>query len=184
AYVIGLLLLVITIIGIPIAVIWAFGFFLVGFAALLFGFTAVARSTGHVVAGRLGQTLHSPYIALFLGLVAVFAPSLLGTLFSFGPGFMDVISILFHVTGFLVLYLAATVGFGAVILTRFGTRTTWSGEPPAARGEPAAPPPPPPPPPPLEPFPSAAGARGEPLPPAYGAPLESGEDRNDPRPVG
>jgi hypothetical protein len=146
AYIIGLVLLVITIIGIPIAVIWAIGFFIVGILAALFGFTAAARATGHFVSNRWDRPLHSPYIALFVGLLVLFVPTLLGNLFNFGPGLMDLFSLLFMILGCLVIYLAFTIGFGAVILTRFGTRSSWSGEPPAGYAVPTTPPPPPAPP--------------------------------------
>jgi hypothetical protein len=167
-YVIGLVLLVITIIGIPIAVLWAVGFFVLGFVAAFFGFTAVARAVGRSVMERLGRPLSSSYVALLMGLIVLSAPMLFHNLFHLGPGMMDFFAMLFFGLGCLVLYIAFTIGFGAAILTRFGTRTTWSGEPPPGFGEPAAPPPPapPPPPPPAPP--------GEPFPePAYRALPES-----------
>jgi hypothetical protein len=141
-YVIGLVLLVITIIGIPIAVLWAVGFFVLGFVAALFGFTAVARSVGGSVSERLGHPLHSPHVALLIGLIVLFGPELAHELFHLGPGLMDLVALVFAILGFIVLYAAVTIGFGAAILTRFGTRTTWSGEPPAGLSAPAPPPPP------------------------------------------
>jgi hypothetical protein len=155
-YVIGLVLLVITIIGIPIAVLWAVGFFVLGFVAALFGFTAVARAVGSSVMERVSRPITSSYVALLIGLIALFAPMLIHFVFHLGPGLMDVFAMLIAVLGFLVLYGAVTIGFGAAILTRFGTRTSWSGEPPAGFGAPAAPQPPPPPAPPAEPFPEPA----------------------------
>jgi hypothetical protein len=151
-YVIGLVLLVITIIGIPIAVLWAVGFFVIGFVAALFGFTAVARAVGSSVMHRLDRPLRSAHVALLIGLIVLFAPMIVHDFFHFGPGVMDLFAMLFALLGFLVLYVAVTIGFGAAILTRFGTRTTWSGEPPAGLGAPAVPPPPAPVPP-AEPFP-------------------------------
>lgn len=155
-YVIGLVLLVITIIGIPIAVLWAVGFFVLGFVAHLFGFTAAARAAGDSMMRRLNRPLASPHVALLMGLIALFSPMLVHSLFHFGPGIMDLIAMFFALVGFVVLYVAFTIGFGAAVLTRFGTRTTWSGEPPAGLGAPTAPSPPSPPPPPTEPFPEPA----------------------------
>ncbi len=163
-YVIGLVLLVITIIGIPIAVLWAVGFFVLGFVAHLFGFTAAARAAGDSMMRRLNRPLASPHVTLLMGLIALFSPLLVHNLFHFGPGIMDLFAMLFAIVGIVVLYVASTIGFGAAILTRFGTRTTWSGEPPAGLGAPAAPSPPSPPPPPTEPFPEPA-YRSLPKPP-------------------
>jgi hypothetical protein len=155
-YVIGLVLLVITIIGIPIAVLWAVGFFVLGFVAHLFGFTAAARAAGDSMMRRLNRPLASPHVALLMGLIALFSPMLVHNLFHFGPGIMDLIAMLFAIVGLVVLYVAFTIGFGAAVLTRFGTRTTWSGEPPAGLGAPTAPSPPSPPPPSTEPLPEPA----------------------------
>lgn len=139
-FVITFVFLCITIIGIPLAIIWLLVIPLVGFLAAFFGFTATAKATGHAVADRRGAPLHSPYVAVFLGLVILHLPFLLSRLFDFGGGVADVFSGIFMALGSLVLYLAFTIGFGAVVLTRFGTRTTWSGEPPGELGAPAVPP--------------------------------------------
>ncbi|MBA2565362.1 MAG: hypothetical protein H0V09_08065 [Gemmatimonadetes bacterium] len=164
AYVIGLLLLVITIIGIPIAVIWAVGFFIVGFVAALFGFIAVARAIGHRTSEHFDRPLHSPHVAVLVGLVVLFAPLVLSRLVGVGGGPFHVFAAVLMALGVLVLYLAWTVGFGAVILTRFGTRTTWSGEPPTAAAlPPDVPTGPAPAPVPAASYPGA----GAPYPPSY-----------------
>jgi hypothetical protein len=91
-------------------------------------------------------------VAIFVGLAALFAPMLLSSLFDLGGGILDVLSFIFFLLGTLILYLATTIGFGAVILTRFGTRTSWSGGPPAPAGSP--------PPPPYEPVPAGSRPAG------------------------
>jgi hypothetical protein len=152
AFLLGLLLLVVTIIGIPLALVWAVAFIPLGVLAALFGFTAVARLTGTLLSARADRGLTSPYVAIFVGLAALFAPMLLSSLFDLGGGILDVLSFIFFLLGTLILYLATTIGFGAVILTRFGTRTSWSGGPPAPAGSP--------PPPPYEPVPAGSRPAG------------------------
>jgi hypothetical protein len=189
AYIIGLVLLVITIIGIPIAILWSFGFFVAGFLATLFGFSAVARLLGHALSNRMNRPLHSPYAALLVGFIALFGSNLLANLFNFGPGLMDGFSLFFFILGILVLYLAGTAGFGAVLLTRFGTRTSWSREPPpgypAPLPSPAAPPAPELP---VATGTSASASALEPFPePPYPAPGGSPgrlPERNDPQSPG
>ncbi|HEY7529702.1 MAG TPA: polymer-forming cytoskeletal protein, partial [Gemmatimonadota bacterium] len=164
AFLLGLILLVVTIIGIPLALVWAVAFIPLGFLAAIFGFTAVARLIGTLLASRAERGLTSPYVAIFVGLAGLFAPMLLSNLFDMGGGLLDLLSVVFFILGTLALYLAATIGFGAVLLTRFGTRTSWSGGPPAGERAPQ-------PPPPYEPEPAgsrtggAYAARREPLPP-------------------
>ncbi|MBE3134700.1 MAG: hypothetical protein IMZ55_14620, partial [Acidobacteria bacterium] len=55
-------------------------------------------------------------------LVAIWALSLVGHLVALGGWAVWAVAAAFSVIGFLVEYVAWTVGFGAALLTRFGTR--------------------------------------------------------------
>jgi hypothetical protein len=80
-------------------------------------------------------------MALLVGLAAIWALSLVGHLVALGGWAVWGLAAIFSAMGFLVEYLAWTVGFGAALLTRFGTRP--SGGDVAAAPEPHFEPPPP-----------------------------------------
>jgi hypothetical protein len=105
--------LVVTIIGIPLLLLMPF--VVLGFCVVaLIGFTGVAHHVGRLFAAKAGWTMGA-YGATFVGILVIVSPLLLArfaalalpTTFGFG------------VIGLLVEYLAWTVGFGAVALTRF-----------------------------------------------------------------
>jgi hypothetical protein len=56
----------------------------------------------------------------------------IGSLFDVGWGPLWFIAVMFFVFSAVVKYVAWTVGFGAALLTRFGTKDTWGGEAAAA----------------------------------------------------
>jgi hypothetical protein len=107
------IVLVVTIIGIPLLLLMPF--LILGFCVVaLIGFTGVAHHVGRLFAAKAGWTLGA-YAATLVGILAIVSPLLLArfaalvlpTTFGFG------------LIGLLVEYLAWTVGFGAVALTRF-----------------------------------------------------------------
>jgi hypothetical protein len=107
------IVLVVTIIGIPLLLLMPF--LILGFCVVaLIGFTGVAHHVGRLFAAKAGWTL-GPYSATLVGILAIVSPLLLArfaalvlpTTFGFG------------LIGLLVEYLAWTVGFGAVALSRF-----------------------------------------------------------------
>lgn len=114
--VITIVMLVVTIIGIPLLALIPFvllGLMIVG----LVGFTAVAQRIGRLVAGRFGWAA-GPYGTTFTGIVVVLSPVLVARLAglaggpTFGLGF----------AGAIFEYLVWTVGFGAVAISWLGGR--------------------------------------------------------------
>lgn len=108
-------LLVITIVGIPVAILI---YPLVILAAILLGFSAVAIYVGGLICPRLGLQEPSKYIKAICGVVALEALQALLVL-------MALIGIGGLATMFLVFYIIAaavmvTIGFGAVLSARFG----------------------------------------------------------------
>jgi len=135
------ILLVITIVGCALIALYPFLFIALGLAALL-GYAAVAHRLGRYLEVRLGRRFGSPYAVALVGVMAIEIWSLLGRVIGLGGGPLDFIAFLALAFGFAVQYVAWTVGFGAVVLARFGGSRGTSY--PAA----TLPPPPPPPAPP------------------------------------
>lgn len=126
-YVALIVLLVITIIGIPVAVIAAFLYPLAVAAALTLGLLAASHLIGERTAERRREIFrehHHAYAYLFAGLVVLLAPLVVANLLTMaGLGFL---STLLKVAIGLVIWAAATVGLGAVVLSRAGTRDTFA----------------------------------------------------------
>ena len=112
--VITIVVLVMTIIGIPLLLLLPFAFLGLGIVAVI-GFTAVGYRLGTLLMARLGRPADNPYVTTIAGIVLVLSPLLVARLiglivpFTFGLGLI----------GMLLEYVAWTVGFGAVALTRF-----------------------------------------------------------------
>ena len=115
--VLTVVILAISIIGIPLLVLVPFG--IIGFLlAVLVGFAGVAQRIGRWAVGPDRPV----FIALAVGVVLVSAVALLTRLLSLLPLPLWPITWIVGLTGFLVEYAAWTVGLGAALLTRFGTR--------------------------------------------------------------
>jgi hypothetical protein len=112
--VITIVVLVMTIIGIPLLLLLPFVFLGIGIIAVI-GFAAVGYRLGGLLLMRLGWATDNPYTTTIAGILLVMSPLLLARLlglvlpFTFGLGLI----------GMLLEYVAWTVGFGAVALTRF-----------------------------------------------------------------
>lgn len=130
--------LAISIIGIPVLLLLPFVLVAVALAAFL-GFVATARVAGRWLARRFGREASGPYVELLVGLVLVYALRLVGHLLNVGPVPLRFLAVMALVLGTLIWYAAWTVGFGAAILTRFGTADSWER---GAGGRPLPPAPP------------------------------------------
>jgi hypothetical protein len=126
-FIVVLLVLVISIIGIPLLLLLPFA--ILGLLLLAFmGFCAVAIRLGRILEERFGWTLASPYLVLILGIATIGIWSVIADLLDFGGGWLWFFVMMFAIFGALVKYVAWTVGFGAAVLTRFGTADSWGGE--------------------------------------------------------
>ena len=101
------------------------------------GFAGVGCALGDAVARRRGADAPSPFVALIVGLAIVWALTamarfmgLVGESVAIPVGFL-------LAAGFIVEYVAWTVGLGAVLLSRFGRRAP--APPPAVVFEPEPP---------------------------------------------
>jgi hypothetical protein len=116
--VITIVLLAVTIVGIPLLVLVPFA--ILGLVVIaLVGFTGVSYKLGLLLGERLGWNTANPYLTTIMGVVLLVSPIILARVVGLG-GFP-----LFPITGTLVAigllaeYAAWTVGFGAMALMRF-----------------------------------------------------------------
>lgn len=115
--VLTIVILAVSIIGIPLLVLVPFG--IIAFLlAVLVGFAGVAQRIGRWAVGP-DRPL---FVALAVGVVLVSAVALLTRLLTLLPLPLWPVTWVVGLTGFLVEYIAWTVGLGAALLTRFGTR--------------------------------------------------------------
>jgi hypothetical protein len=119
--IVTILILVVTIIGIPLLLLIPFALIGLGIVALV-GFTAIAYRVGVLASARAGWSASGPYAATILGIVIVLSPLLIARLLSLIGG--PIVEVMFGlgVIAFLVEYVAWTVGFGAVALTKLEGR--------------------------------------------------------------
>ena len=121
-FVMVIVVLAITIIGIPLLiVVIPLGVVLL-ILALLLGYTSAAYTTGNWLGRRFGWSLDSPYLALLLGVVAIQMLSLVAKLLSTLGGYVWFFAVMFGLAGWFVRFVAWTTGFGAALLTQLGRR--------------------------------------------------------------
>jgi hypothetical protein len=113
------ILLAITIIGCALFLLYPFLFLFVGLLLLL-GYTAVAYRLGRLVEGRFSRSFGSPYGAALVGVVLIQVWSIFGHMLDLLPGPFGFFAVMMGLFGFLTQAVAWIVGFGAVILSRFG----------------------------------------------------------------
>ena len=116
------LLLAVTVIGIPFAILlWPAA--LIGLtAAFVFGYTGAAAAAGDWCGRRFqgaGQLAAGSFGALALGVLTIQAIALVADLLGF-LGLPWFFRAMFRIPGVLICYLAWTIGLGAVFMTRFG----------------------------------------------------------------
>ena len=136
-------LLAITVVGCALFLLYPFLFLALILYALL-GYAAVAHRVGRWVEGRFGRGFGSPFAAALIGVVVIQIWSVIGNVLGMGNGVLDFFAGMFLLLGWAVSYVAWTVGFGAVLLSRFGTepgywprRSTTVAPPPPATPPPA-----------------------------------------------
>ena len=127
--VVTIVVLVVTIIGIPLLLLVPFALLAMAVIALV-GFTAVARNVGQFVNRRFGWREGNSYLTAIAGIVLLVSPALLARLFGFGDWLVTPLWATLVFLGFLVEYVAWTIGFGAVALLRFGRPITSPAPPP------------------------------------------------------
>lgn len=123
--IVGLVLTIVGILVLPFAIA---AYVLGAVLAVLGGYIAVAHAVGETVTRRRmanGAFVRSPnsYGYIFTGLVGLLGLWAAAALF----GWLGPVVFLFKVAAIVVTWLAATAGFGAVLLSRAGLRETFAG---------------------------------------------------------
>jgi hypothetical protein len=123
--IVGLVFTIVGILLLPFAII---AFVIAACVAALGGYLAVAHAIGESVSRRRmanGAFVRSPnaYGYLFTGLVGLLGLWAAAALF----GWAGPVVYVFRAAAFVVTWLAATVGFGAVLLSRAGLRDAFTG---------------------------------------------------------
>ena len=123
--------LVVSVVGIPVAIAWLPLFPVAALLAGLLGFVAVARNTGEWMADSslpwTGWIRKSNQVfTLFGGLLGIAGLFIAGHVVSIVP-ILGVFSGLFFLVGGVAVLIASQIGFGAVLLTRAGRRREYTG---------------------------------------------------------
>jgi hypothetical protein len=130
-WLLGAVALVLTLIGIPLALIWIPAFPLLVGLAMIAGFLAVAwilgvRFSDRLLRGRFTVHRDRPVAQLALGVALLLTPFLLSHLFRMGTPFLGVFQGLFIAVGFIAGFVALTVGLGAIVLSRGGQDSRYA----------------------------------------------------------
>ena len=112
-------LLIVTIIGIPVAVLVEP---LLILAALILGYTGISYFIGEKLRESTSLKPESPMMTLVIGILAVESVLLLARVVGIFGHFLTPLSWILTFIGWMIWYVVITVGFGASILTRLGTR--------------------------------------------------------------
>ncbi|MFQ6032671.1 MAG: hypothetical protein ACE5K2_07095 [Candidatus Zixiibacteriota bacterium] len=113
------ILLIVTIIGIPVALLVEPLLILV---ALILGYTGVSYFIGEKLRESTSLKPETPMMTLVIGILAVESVLLLARFVGLFEHFLFAFSLILTLIGWMIWYVAITVGFGASILTRLGTR--------------------------------------------------------------
>ena len=119
--VITIVVLVMTIVGIPLLLLLPFALLALAVIGLI-GFSGVAYRVGGLAVSRFGGPEDNPYAVTVIGVLLLMAPVLLSRVASLGGGVLFPLAMVLGIAGVLVEYVAWTVGFGAMALTRFNRR--------------------------------------------------------------
>lgn len=142
--ILGILILVISIIGIPLLVLVPF-VLIASIIVLIVGFAGIAHGLGQWTLGRLGRGGVGVYVSMWIGVTLILAATLTGEILDLAGGLFGVIATTLAIAGFFVEYAAWTTGLGAVILNRFAPASSTMPASYIGSPAPASPPPPPPP---------------------------------------
>lgn len=127
AFVTGILMLVISIVGIPALLVWVPLFPVAVFVAALFGYLAVAHAAGESLAERRfygGEWFKraNSYYYILTGVGLLLALFLAGHVVGMAGPLLGFLKGLIVFMAVVLTWAAITVGFGAVLLSRGGTR--------------------------------------------------------------
>ncbi len=121
--VVTIVILVVSIIGIPLLLLVPVALLVLVLGSLL-GFTGAACAVGQSIGRRFGTGGHGLFTGLAIGLAVVFALTVIARFAGLAGTPARVLFGVVLVAGFLIEYVVWTVGLGGVLLSRFGRRET------------------------------------------------------------
>jgi len=130
------ILLLITVIGIPVALLILPLAILLG---ILLGYTGVSLLVGEKLKQNTNLKPQTQMMTLALGILAVEFFSLFSSFLKVFWGLFSPLAFVFAILGFLITYVVVTIGFGGAILTILGTRPKDEPVPPTPASEPTPP---------------------------------------------
>jgi hypothetical protein len=113
------LLLIVTIIGIPVAILVLP---LLILATFILGYTGISYFIGEKLKENTSLKPDTPILTVVVGILVVEAILLVARVVGIFGNFFSPFSWILTLIGWMIWYVAITVGFGASILTRLGTR--------------------------------------------------------------
>ncbi len=131
-WILGTIALLVSVVGIPVAIAWLPLFPIAAIVGGLLGFVAVAHNAGEWLADSelpfTGWIRRSnPIMTLAGGLLGLAALPIAGHALSILP-FTGVFTALLFTIGGILVFVVTQIGFGAVLLTRAGRRREYAGE--------------------------------------------------------
>jgi hypothetical protein len=131
-WILGIVLLAVSIIGIPVMLLWVPAFPLALGLAVLFGYLAVASNLGRWISGREFQGLEGfdtsrPAVQIGAGLLVLLGVFAVAHVLRIGGGWLGILHTLLTVTGVMLTVVAGLVGLGAVLLSRAGRDPAYAG---------------------------------------------------------
>jgi len=121
------IILAITIVGIPVAVLLVMSLV----ALFMLGFLTSALELGRFVTTKLGMEADSPYVHGVIGLCLLALLGIIGSFMSLSP-FLGHMSGVFRAFGFLVNFVALVFGVGAFVASKGGSQPPPAPLPPSA----------------------------------------------------
>jgi hypothetical protein len=110
--------LILTVIGVPLALLVFVALVLV----VIISIAVTGVALGRVICRRIGSGCSSPWLTVVLGLGVLHIVSFLGSVLTLSPG-METLANVLVVTGMVVKILAFLFGLGALVVSRFGSRS-------------------------------------------------------------
>ena len=139
----GILVLVISIVGIPLLLLLPFVVMAV-VLIMLVGFSGGVLGAGELIRSRMGASSSAAHASVWAGVALILLPTMAGEAMGMAGGFFRGLGVLLALAGFFLEYAAWTAGLGALILNRFSPASPGPAASPPA-GLPAPPPVAPPP---------------------------------------
>ena len=114
----AILILIISILGIPLIPIFIIAFIL----SLLISLSPSSLFVGKILKKNLNFLPNQNYLLSFLGLILLFIIWIIGNLLRIGGSIFSIFGFIINLIAIFILYLYFTFGLGGIILSRFGTK--------------------------------------------------------------